>query len=242
MRGRINCLIDFEANQLHALQIRYHDKCLLKYLCISQKWSKMINSHSCTMSFSWSTASLFFDHIRIIFFQEHKLRSLLSLCHYSSIISRHGFPTYRDNSSYIRDIKHHEFEGKIVLQSFCQSIGPPSVWPVKNMWLMWPGAAGWIEVKLSISRGHQGLRCLRKGSLSLVDAAVICFTEGQRGSFASKYTFSHCYHHTLHHKVINHYCHQYHRPPSWCGWQQEGCRLWEYNLGMRVSYPNVSPV
>ena len=38
--------------------------------------------------------TIFFDHIRVIIFEEHELRSLQSLRRdYSSIASRYGFPT-----------------------------------------------------------------------------------------------------------------------------------------------------
>jgi len=40
MRERINCLIDYAADQPYALEIRYHLKCCLKYVRSYQKMSE----------------------------------------------------------------------------------------------------------------------------------------------------------------------------------------------------------
>ena len=62
--------------------------------------------------------SIFCDHIIIVIFEEHELRSLQSLLRdYSSIISRYGFPTSGVKSSYIKDILNREFEGNIGFHS-----------------------------------------------------------------------------------------------------------------------------
>jgi len=118
MRERINCLIDYTADDPYAIEIRYHNKCWLKYVRSYQKMSeddKLPRMHNVNLR---EAQSIFFDHIRTVIFEEHKLRSLQSLLtDYNSIISRYGFPTSAARSSFIKDILIREFEGKIGFQS-----------------------------------------------------------------------------------------------------------------------------
>jgi hypothetical protein len=114
MRDRINCVIDFAADDPYALEIRYHNKCWLKYVRSYQKMSdddKLPHMHNVNLR---EAKSFFFDHIRTIIFDEHELRSLQSLLKdYNSIISRYGFPTSNIKSSFIKDILTREFQGNI---------------------------------------------------------------------------------------------------------------------------------
>jgi len=114
MRDRINCLIDFAADNPYAIEIRYHHKCWLKYVRSYQKMSeddKLPYMHDVTLR---EAQTIFFDHVRAVIFDEHELRSLQSLLRdYGCIISRYGFPTSGVKSSYIKDILTREFESKI---------------------------------------------------------------------------------------------------------------------------------
>jgi hypothetical protein len=113
MRDRINCLIDFAADQPYALEIRYHLKCWLKYVRSFQKMSE-----DDKLPHMQNAQRVFFDHIRQVIFEEHELRSFQSLLQdYSSVISRYGFPTSRVKSSYIKDILIREFADKIGFHS-----------------------------------------------------------------------------------------------------------------------------
>lgn len=61
------------------------------------------------------TQTVFFDHIRIVIFEEHELRSVQSLLQdYKSIISQYGFSTSGIKSSYIKDILTREFGARLV--------------------------------------------------------------------------------------------------------------------------------
>jgi len=88
MQDQINCLIDFAADNPYALEIRYHHKCWLKYVCNYQRMSeddKLSCLHNVTLC---EAQTIFFDHIRAIIFEEHELRSLQRLLlDYGSIIS-----------------------------------------------------------------------------------------------------------------------------------------------------------
>ena len=58
--------------------------------------------------------TMFFDHTRKVIFEEHEIRSLQSLLQdYCSITSQFGFPTSAVQSSFIKEILHKEFEGRI---------------------------------------------------------------------------------------------------------------------------------
>jgi len=112
MRDQINCLINFAADNLYALEIRYHHKCWLKYVHNYQRISeddKLPYLHNVKLKLH-----IFFDHIRAVIFEEHELRSLQSLLRdYGSTISRYGFPTSGLKSSYIKEIPTREFESRI---------------------------------------------------------------------------------------------------------------------------------
>jgi len=114
MRDRIDSLIDYAADDPYAVEIRYHNKCWLKYVRNFQKMSeddKLPCMHNVNLR---EAQTIFFDHIRAVIFDEHELRSLQSLLRdYNSIISRYGFPTSSIKSSFIKDILTREFEGKI---------------------------------------------------------------------------------------------------------------------------------
>ena len=118
MRDKIKCLIDAAADQPYALEIRYHPKCWLKHIRGYQKMTeddKLPHMHNVNLR---EVQTIFFDHIRMIIFEEHELRSLQSLLRdYSSILARFGFPTSGVKSSYIKDILTREFEGKIGFHS-----------------------------------------------------------------------------------------------------------------------------
>lgn len=118
MRDRINCLIESATDQPCALEIRYPTKCWLKYVRSYQKMSeddRLSRMHNVTLQ---EAQTIFFDHIRMVIFNEHELRSLQSLLRdYNSIISRYGFPTSGVKSSYIKYILTREFEGKIGFHS-----------------------------------------------------------------------------------------------------------------------------
>ena len=76
MRDRINCLIDFAADNPYALKIRYHHKCWLKYVHNYQWMSeddKLPYLHNVTLC---EAQTIVFDHIRAVIFDEHKLRSI----------------------------------------------------------------------------------------------------------------------------------------------------------------------
>uniref|UniRef100_UPI00358FA70A uncharacterized protein n=1 Tax=Myxine glutinosa TaxID=7769 RepID=UPI00358FA70A len=118
MRDRINCVIDYAADDPYAIEIRYHNKCWLKYVRSYQKMSeddKLPRMHNVNLR---EAQTIFFDHIRTVIFEERELRSLQSLLKdYSSIISRYGFSTSSIKSSFIKDILTREFEGKIGFHS-----------------------------------------------------------------------------------------------------------------------------
>ncbi|KAI4830245.1 hypothetical protein KUCAC02_001891 [Chaenocephalus aceratus] len=118
MRDRINCLINYAADQPYALEIRYHHKCWFKYVRNYQRMSeddKLPHMHNVTLR---EAQTIFFDNIRTVIFDEHELRSLQSLLRdYSSIVSRYGFPTSGVKSSYIKDILTREFKDKIGFHS-----------------------------------------------------------------------------------------------------------------------------
>ena len=118
MRDRINCLIDSAADQPYALEIRYHHKCWLKYVRKFQKMSeddKLPQMQNITYR---EVHTMFFDHTRKVIFEEHEIRSLQSLLQdYCSIISQFGFPKSTVRSSFIKEILHKEFEGRIGFHS-----------------------------------------------------------------------------------------------------------------------------
>ena len=94
MQDRINCVIDYAAGDPYAIEIRYHNKCWLKYVRSYEKMSeddKLPRMHNANLH---EAQTIFFDHIRTVIFDEHELRSLqILLKDYSSIIYRYGFPT-----------------------------------------------------------------------------------------------------------------------------------------------------
>ena len=118
MRDRINRVIDYAAEDPYAVEIRYHNKCWLKYVRSYQKMSeddKLSRMHNVNLR---EAQIIFFDHIRAVIFVEHELRSLHSLLRdYNSIISRYGFPTSGIKSSFIKDILIREFEAEIGFHS-----------------------------------------------------------------------------------------------------------------------------
>ena len=74
MRDRINCLIDYAADQPYALEIRYHLKYWLKYVRSYQKMSeddKIPRMQDVTLR---EAQTMFFDHVRAVIFKEHELR------------------------------------------------------------------------------------------------------------------------------------------------------------------------
>ena len=118
MRDRINCVIDYAADDSFTLEIRYHHKCWLKYVRKHQLMSyddKVPQMQNVTLG---EAHTIFFEHIRLVIFQEHELRSLQSLHHdYRSIVSRYVFKTDGAKSSYIKDIMIREFQDRIGFHS-----------------------------------------------------------------------------------------------------------------------------
>lgn len=94
VRDRINCVIGYALDDPSATEMRYHNKCWLKYVRRSQKMNeddKLPHMNNVNLH---EAQTVFFDHIRTIIFEEHELKSFQSLIKdYSSIISRYGFPT-----------------------------------------------------------------------------------------------------------------------------------------------------
>ena len=105
MRDRINCLINYAADDPYAIEIRYHNKCWLKYVRSYQKMSdddKLPHTHKLNLR---EAQTIFYEHIRTVIFEEHELRSVQSLLRdYNSIISMFGFPTSSVKSSFIQDM------------------------------------------------------------------------------------------------------------------------------------------
>lgn len=114
IRDRINCVIDYVGDDPFAIEIRYHNKCWLKYVHGFLKMSeddKLPRMHNVNLR---EAQTIFFEHIRTVIFEEHELRSLQSLLKdYNHIISRYGFPTSGVKSSFIKDILTREFKDKI---------------------------------------------------------------------------------------------------------------------------------
>ncbi|KAK7065892.1 hypothetical protein SK128_018960 [Halocaridina rubra] len=86
--------------------------------------------------------TMFFDHIRIVIFEEHYLRSLQSLLHdYKSILSWYGFPTSGTKSSYIHshpqrnlsDLVYNTSGGGTYVEAALFSIGVRSEQLVHNI-------------------------------------------------------------------------------------------------------------
>ena len=87
--------------------------------------------------------TIFFDHIRKVIFEEHKLRSLQSLLRdYSSIIAQYGFPVSGVKSSYIKDILTREFDSRIGFHSRQQRNHSDLVYDMS-------GGGSYIEAALS---------------------------------------------------------------------------------------------
>ena len=113
MKDRINCLIESVNDDPFAAEIRYHEKCWLKYVRTFQKMTddRKLPLQNVTLR---EAQTEFFHHIQSVIFVEHELRSLQSLLSdYKKIISRYGFPTDGVKSSYIKDVLQREFKDKI---------------------------------------------------------------------------------------------------------------------------------
>ena len=111
MRDKINCLIEYVGDDPYAYEIRYHKSCWLNHVRKYQKLSeddKMPLMQSVTFR---EAQTIFFDHVRVVIFQEHELRSLQSLLSdYQLIVSKYGFATDGVKSSYIKELLIREFK------------------------------------------------------------------------------------------------------------------------------------
>ena len=109
MRGRINCLINTITDPF-AAEIRYHHKCLLKYITPYQKMSSEQKIPLLQKVTFCEAQTMFIDHVRQAIFVDHETRTLQGLLKdYQGIMETYGLPTSGTKSSYIKDILIREF-------------------------------------------------------------------------------------------------------------------------------------
>ncbi len=109
MRDRINCLINSITDPF-ASEIRYHQKCWLKYVGAYQKMSveqKLPLLHEVTLR---EAQTMFLDHARQVIFDDHEIRTIQGLLRdYKSIVGAYGLPILGVKSSYVKEMLMREF-------------------------------------------------------------------------------------------------------------------------------------
>ena len=93
MRDQINCLINSVTDPFSS-EIRYHQRCWLKYVGAYQKMSveqKLPLLHEVTLR---EAQTMFLDHACQVIFDDHEIRTLQGLLRdYKSIVGTYGLPT-----------------------------------------------------------------------------------------------------------------------------------------------------
>ena len=114
MRERINLLIDYIGDEYVSNEIRYHKPCWNKYVRYDKDLTDDQSIPQLQNVRLREAQTIFMNHVRLVIFKDHELRSLQNLLDdYKQILSKYGLSLDGIKSSYVKEILIKEFKNSI---------------------------------------------------------------------------------------------------------------------------------